>query len=1258
MSVELKLSPPYVGPSAFREGDVLYGRDAEALDLCDQLIASRIVLLTSPSGAGKTSLIQARIVPYMRNEGFRVYPLIRVGAAPQWVTGLDTTTANRYVTCTINCLEQDDGISAPGSNGQHADLELSNYLDVRNAGEGAQRELLIFDQFEEILTVDPTDREAKREFFRQLAAVLRKPHRWGLFAIREDYAAALEPYTRRVPTGLKTTFHLDLLGPDEARRAIQEPAKWVDVTITDASANRLVDELRQVRVQHPDASVTDEQGLYVEPVQLQIACLRVWHLVNPEAGARIELDSLPPRSIVDDALAEYYATQVGAVAARTNIGERKIRDWIQNYLITPQDIRGQVPLGPKLTQGLENAAVKGLENAYILRADRRGSGIWYELAHDRLVPPIQQNNAQWFSTHLNILQQQAAVWDRTGRDRGLLLGGTALDEQSELAVQHPDEFSDVEWQYLRESQRAREEAERRHRTTRLIQRLLWVALVLLVIAVSAAGVAYVQREQADQARAAAVAAQTTAEEAKVLADHAREIAEEQGRNAQSGELAAQALARRSDNPDLSVLLAIAAADTAETDQAYMSLQESLRASNGTLMLRDPAQPDPTQPVNQLAVSADGSTLATASSDRLARIWEMPSGQLRVVLAGHTDRVVSIGFSRDGARIVTGSADTTARIWDAHTGALLKVLVGHTKNVLDAVFSPDGTRVATASDDKTVRLWDTQTGSAQAVMTDHTAVVRHVSFSADGNMLVSSSDDMTARVWDGHSGDLLNTLVGHTGPVVTAAISRDGDKVVTSSYDNTARIWDARSRAEPKVLKHDQGVVNAVFSPDGTRIVTGSWDNSARVWDADSGTLLHELRGHTGPVEFVSFSRDGTRLLTGSRQDSSVRLWETETGTPMTVLRGPNAELTGAAFGADAARVATSYSDGNPRLWTAADISAEQIQRPSQNAILQSAAVNEQGTRIVVGAANGTIRVVEAGTGRLVVEYPEQTSPVLSVAFSSDGNRIIAGSYDGLARVLSSTHREAFQVLATNGGQVIDATLSRDAALAVTATSDGGARVWDLRQCQRICDRPRAQLVAVEGKLKRAIFTPDASKVLTVDSDGMVAEWDWLAEPESRVIASLGMHVLSAAFTSDATRVAGGGIDGTTNTWDLAAQRPLVTLGDQGAPVAAVAFSHDGRFVATGTGLVGSVTPDYAVRIWDTHGGRQVAELPSQKHQVTHVEFSPDDALVLTTNADAAGLLNLYAWQLYQPFAELRSLAKDSATRALTDVERHQYPHAP
>jgi hypothetical protein len=87
---------PYVGPRAFQYGETLYGRPREVVELLDLLIAERIVLLYSPSGAGKTSLIQAALIPELEKEGFRVLPVMRVSLQPSLT--LDTfPTANRYI---------------------------------------------------------------------------------------------------------------------------------------------------------------------------------------------------------------------------------------------------------------------------------------------------------------------------------------------------------------------------------------------------------------------------------------------------------------------------------------------------------------------------------------------------------------------------------------------------------------------------------------------------------------------------------------------------------------------------------------------------------------------------------------------------------------------------------------------------------------------------------------------------------------------------------------------------------------------------------------------------------------------------------------------------------------------------------------------------------------------------------------------------------------------------------------------------------
>src|SRR5262249_20586336 len=196
---------PFIGPRPFETGRRIFGRDREIDDLYYLLSAERIVLLHSPSGAGKSSLIQAGLIPRL-NERFDVWGPTRVNLQPP----ADHPAAiNRYVRSAVLGFEQQIPSERRRSEEQLAGVTLANYVKNRPRRRSApQNIVLIFDQFEEILTADPLAIEAKREFFRQLGELLLDPRIWALFALREDYLPPLDPYADQVPTHLNNCFRL------------------------------------------------------------------------------------------------------------------------------------------------------------------------------------------------------------------------------------------------------------------------------------------------------------------------------------------------------------------------------------------------------------------------------------------------------------------------------------------------------------------------------------------------------------------------------------------------------------------------------------------------------------------------------------------------------------------------------------------------------------------------------------------------------------------------------------------------------------------------------------------------------------------------------------------------------------------------------------------------------------------------------------------------------------------------------------------
>jgi Protein of unknown function (DUF1236)/FHA domain len=469
---------PYVGPRAFGPGEALYGRDREVVDLLDLLIAERIVVLCSPSGAGKTSLIQAALLPKLVAESFEVLPIMRVSqvAAPGTRS---SSGANRYVRSAMLYLER----STPdeGRLEALARLDFAAYLAQYEAAGGHQLpSVLIFDQFEEVLTLDQTDREDKAAFFDQVGIALRDRRRWALFAIREDFLGALEPYLDLVPTGLQTRYRLDLLDEAAALKAVRLPARSEHVNFTEDAARLLVNDLRQVQVQTPAGNIERRAGPYVEPVVLQVVCERLWDRLPPNSD---EITSEHVRTIgsVDTALSDYYAEKLAGIAAETSVTERTIRVWFERQLITEQGTRGQVMQEPGRSRGLDNRVIAKLVDAHLVRAEQRLGTTWFELAHDRLIDPVHKSNAEWYRATLNPFQIQADVWERNNRPDGMLISGESLT-QAEAWIAAQEEVAAHEIDFIENCLKARKMANR-ERGFRWAINLLSLGLMILLLTV-------------------------------------------------------------------------------------------------------------------------------------------------------------------------------------------------------------------------------------------------------------------------------------------------------------------------------------------------------------------------------------------------------------------------------------------------------------------------------------------------------------------------------------------------------------------------------------------------------------------------------------------------------------------------------------------------------------------------------------------------------------------------------------------------------
>ncbi len=582
------------------------------------------------------------------------------------------------------------------------------------------------------------------------------------------------------------------------------------------------------------------------------------------------------------------------------------------------------------------------------------------------------------------------------------------------------------------------------------------------------------------------------------------------------------------------------------------------------------------PISHVAFSPDGTRLASASKswsdesagDNTVRVWDALTGKELAVLRGHVGRVSSVAYSPDGNRLASGSMDKTVRLWDVSTGEELVVLQGHEGWLNSVAFSPDGTRLATASFDKTVRLWDTSTGEELAVLRGHEDSIWPIAFSPDGTRLASGSNDKTVRLWNASNGKALASLRGHERGVGSVAFSPDGTRLASASWDKTIRLWDAFTGEELVVLQgHGHIVRSAVFSPDGTRLASASVDATVRVWDASTGEQLTVLRGHEDSVHYAAFSPDGTHLASGSA-DGTVRLWDASIRNDPGLLQGHEESVMSVAFSPDGTRLASASWDWTVRLWDAS--TCEQLLVLPHEGGTVSVAFSPDGTRLATASGDKTVRLWNASTGEELAVLRGHEGRIWSVAFSPDGTHLASASWDKTVRLWDTSTGEELAVLRGHEDGILPIAFSPDGTRLASGSDDKTVRLWNASNGEAL-----AILRGHEGRIWSVAFSPDGTHLASAGwEDRTVRLWEASTGEELSVLRGHGNFVATVAFSPDGTRLASGANDKTIRLWDPSTGEELAVLRGHERGVGSVAFSPDGNRLVSGS-------YDKTLRLWDT-----------------------------------------------------------------------------
>jgi tetratricopeptide (TPR) repeat protein len=382
----VSIKDPFPGPRPFRtdEGFLFQGREQESADLLDLALSYQAVVFYSKSGSGKSSLVNAALIPALEAEDFDVLPVARVGGKlPPYIDG--TAVLNIFV---FNLL------SSCFSSVERPSVPVTAKLDTYFATSENKPRLLIIDQFEELFASFPERWRERKPFFDQLGELCEKYKDLHiLLVIREDHLAELDPYACSLPNGLRIRYRLERLGENAALQAITVPLNLAGFSFDKGVAENLASNLRRIRIE-TDSGMQELAGEYIEPMHLQLVCSNLWSNL-PKDKSIITASDVAKFGNVDEALKLFYERAVGLASGQPKVREGQIRLWVEKKLITPGGTRALVYMGRTHTEGLPNKAVQLLEGEHLLHAEWRGGTPWYELTHDRLLAPVKASNRPW-----------------------------------------------------------------------------------------------------------------------------------------------------------------------------------------------------------------------------------------------------------------------------------------------------------------------------------------------------------------------------------------------------------------------------------------------------------------------------------------------------------------------------------------------------------------------------------------------------------------------------------------------------------------------------------------------------------------------------------------------------------------------------------------------------------------------------------------------------------------------------------------------
>ena len=666
-------------------------------------------------------------------------------------------------------------------------------------------------------------------------------------------------------------------------------------------------------------------------------------------------------------------------------------------------------------------------------------------------------------------------------------------------------------------------------------------------------------------------------------------------------------------------------------------------------------------VYALAISTDGKTIATGGFDKVIRLWNADSGELKGQREGHTASVRCLAFNPNGDELASGAADYSIRQWSL-TGDIVRELHGHSRSVRSLTYLPPGL-LASGGDDGRLLVWNSSEGAVLHSFGPYPDGVLSVAASAKSSFVVAGLGNGKVHVLDPHEGQTRAVLMGASEATHTVAVSPDGRQVAAGGFDKTIRLWSAgMTPTQPAVAyAHASPVRATVISPDRAIVVTGGADGTIRLFDSQSANETARWKAHEGAVEAIAFSADGSALASGGA-DKSVRVWRVQDRSLVKELSDHPGPVRWVALSAKANLVATGSTDADVRVHDLVGGTVKKLNAEAPPAALQFLAddslLSAGGPRAylwdvrearvldtldggqfarVTGAAGtadgklfaiagdpapGSQRPEDVGYSRVlavsrhhpttVTQRMNDTGVGISrAAVSPDGRVIAVVSGDGSVRAWEWPTLSPIRKFPAHAAAVHGLAVSNRGEFLVTASADGSARRWNARRGE-----PLVYAAKLLDESKQAWFarvSPDGKTLISGGDDKVLRVRDAVPGGYVTLPGDYGC-AFTAAVSPDGATLVTGHFDGDIRVWDLKEGKQVKKLDGHSFRVWSLDFSADGTRLVSGGGHWDDPRAG-EIRVWDTATWKAVHQIAAHDDLVFQVAVSPDGRRIASCSRD-------------------------------------------